>query len=112
MIGLKGAEGRLADLVSALAARETGRGPTRVAVHVDGQIVTLEFFGILTQLEKSLIKWGRGDVVSDLRERVVVDSMRPLWQDLFRREFGLNVTGIESRTDWERDLRTVIIHLA
>lgn len=98
--------GRLADGVAAIGARHLGRGPVSVKVRVEGPVVTVEVRGVLSPLEKTLIKCGHSDLVREVRE-VLVAGLRPCWDELFQQELGVRIRHIDSKTLCEADTRII-----
>lgn len=100
----------MTQLICATMREHLGRGPELVKVFSNADVVIVEMRGVLSDLEKALVRHGNVDLVWQIREYIHT-LLRPFWEQLFANEFSLTLVKTESSTDVLRDRRIFKFHV-
>ena len=95
----------IASYLVRVTAEYTGRGPTRVRVHMHEDLITVVMVDTLTKGERSLVRDGEADLVLRLR-RAFQCTMKPLFVNAVEQITGRTVAAFLSDNHIDPDVAT------
>lgn len=98
------------DAIVAAFKRTSGRGPTKVKAYMLGDAVAVVARDMLTTLELTLVRGGRGDLVSEAR-RALFDEVADECREAIEQATGKRVNGLQTHIDPSADRALAIFRL-
>jgi len=93
----------VSNLVVGIYADHVGRGPTKARAYMSGDIVVCVMEDTLTKAEKTLVRSGRADAVSEVRA-ALRETMREEMMGGIERLTGRRVLALNSGANLEPDV--------